>query len=542
MDRRNFGRGLVAAGVAMALPHPALARRAFGGRLGTANPIPQYYVSPTGDDNNPGTLASPWSITFLNNNQATYPGKVIGFLPGTYQYGTKGGVQTTIYSKMTTNGNDIEVLSLQGGPSAASPTYLCACDSSGNYLLRTATTTAAELPIIDCRDPSTGNQPILSGTQVVPLFGQIYGHAAPNVSQYGNVTIDGLVMRYWATNAFMSLGHVSGGYYSDHIIIKNCEIYGSFGNAEGNNNPAAIWCQTAGYDNPAYGMQVINCLIYDLQTSNPSQGPMCGVYATNQTFGTVVKNNTFYNSIGPSFKDGLAGGEVSYNYIGWFGTLGADYYSGAQSTNPLGTVRNYLTGSGLTVDFHHNIVCGLMYSYGESHQANQGTVNFYNNTFYKPGGVGGSNLGLLLWTDYDATASGGIGSFNWWNNLTYAADANYASAPGAFVKMGASTGGTRSTLSSDHNAYGIGMTFGDNSTVWNLASFQGLGHGYEASSISLSSNPFSGTPTEPRTDATDYTTFAVSSSSPAYTAGRSGAICGAVDGSGAIGCNFTAAV
>jgi hypothetical protein len=207
-------------------------------------------------------------------------------------------------------------------------------------------------------------------------------------------------------------------------------------------------------------------------------------------------------------------------------------------------VQNFLAGSGMTSELHHNIICGPMFSYGESaNQSNRGTVQIYNNTFFKPAGVGGSNLGLQMWTDYSVVSGGSsYGVFEFWNNLVYAADGRYDSSasPGAFWKTGAASGGTFSTLSTDYNAYGSGMTFaGDYSHQYNFSQWRALGQGYETNSILLSANPFSGTPADPQTHGgPSYDTFSVSSGSPAYTAGKGGAICGAVDGSGEVGCNF----
>src|SRR6185312_12245898 len=49
-----------------------------------------YYLSPAGNDSNPGTLTSPWAITSLQTSSANWSklaGKRIGLLPGTYNVG-----------------------------------------------------------------------------------------------------------------------------------------------------------------------------------------------------------------------------------------------------------------------------------------------------------------------------------------------------------------------------------------------------------------------------------------------------------------------
>jgi hypothetical protein len=55
--------------------------------------------------------------------------------------------------------------------------------------------------------------------------------------------------------------------------------------------------------------------------------------------------------------------------------------------------------------------------------------------------------------------------------------------------------------------------------------------GLDVHSTTLSSNPFTGTPSEANANS-----FAITG--PATTAGVGGAACGALDGSGPIGCNF----
>ena len=49
-----------------------------------------FFIAPNGDDNNPGTLSSPWSITAFNTKMSTYSGKKVGII------GDIAGVQTPI--------------------------------------------------------------------------------------------------------------------------------------------------------------------------------------------------------------------------------------------------------------------------------------------------------------------------------------------------------------------------------------------------------------------------------------------------------------
>lgn len=519
--RKVVGGGALAA-LAATLPFGSM-RRVFA----ASPPSFDFYISPTGDDNNPGTLSSPWSITALNSKQLTYAGKRIGLLPGIYQYGTVAKVQTTLYSiYQGLAANSIWcTLAINGGPSGTQPTYLASSDASGNYSPRTA--------IIDCSDPATGSLPTVENS----VLGQsAYNLPMPNpVHQFGNVTIDGIVIRNFTFAALVFSGYESIGQYCDNVVIQNCELYNAQ-NVKSNNNPGAIWAQWAN------NLKVANCKIHDLQSNAVGSSDPYEHFGYIQfhSFGTSITNCTFYNCCAISNKDGWQSMDVSYCYCGW-GPSSAPYSRTANYMDDGGTIMNYLCGTGVTVNFHHNIVCGPMQAWGESGQMNEGTVIIYNNTFFKYGGIGGKNSGLIVFEDFCTDPnSGGTGTFQFYNNLVYAADGNYDNtdfSAGCFNKMGAKTGGTWSTLTNcDYNVYGSGMNFGQDwssgDSGWSLPQWQG--YGYDAHSRILSSSPFARTPVEP-----DSSSFGISG--PASTAGKGGVACGAVDGTGLVGCDFAAA-
>lgn len=485
-----------------------------------------YYISPTGDDANPGTLSSPWSITALNAKRTTYAGKRIGLLPGKYQFGTASGVRTTLYSLYQglpgASASQAAVLALEGGPSSSQLTYLASCDSSGHYSARTA--------VIDCADPSTAALPTVSGS----VLGQYYGGGSNVLAHFGNATIDGIVIRNFTFAALIFQASASIGAYQTNLTIQNCELHNGQ-NVVSNNNPGAIWVEFG------KGVSIKNCNIHDLKTNAPgtsSQMQSCG-YIQFHSFATTITNCTFYNCCAISNKDGWQQMDVSYCYCGW-GPFGQPYSGNAAYSSLGGTIQNYLTGAGLTANFHHNVVIGPLLAWGESGQANEGTVRIYNNTFFKPAGISGLDRGLCAFSDfYSAVNSGGTGSFEFYNNLVYAADGNYdglanSNFPGAFTKMGAQTGGVDGKLTnSDYNAYGIGMTFGQGygTGLYGWAFSKWKTFGYDPHSILLASDPFTGSPVE-----ADYRSFAIGG--PATTAGVGGATCGAVDNTGLIGCDF----
>ena len=523
ISRRKVLEGGVLAALTLALPFGRM-RKVHAATPNTFD----FYISVDGDDSNPGTLAQPWSITALNSKMSTYGGKSIGIIgntsanPAVISSGKASGKITTLYSMYQAQpGNGSEaVLLLNGGPSASQPTYLATCDSSGNYSPRTA--------VIDGADPTTGALPTVSG----PFIGQNQYQSAVQVSNYGNVVVDGLVIRNFTFAGLLFYGNSSTPI--NNLVIQNCEIYNQQ-NVVSNGNPGAIWLDTAN------NASITNCGIHDLKSNaagTSSQMQACGFIQFNSQ-GTIIKNCTFYNCCSISNKDGWQSMDVSYCYCGW-GAMGSPYTGDVQYSSLGGTVQNYLCGPGATVNFHHNILIGPILAYGESGQANEGTVLIYNNTFYKPAGIGGLNRGLVCFTDYNgANSTGGSGSFSFYNNLVYAADGNYegnanSANPAAFTKMGASTGGTWGTLTDcDYNAYGAGMTFGQawstGDYAWPLSKWQGFG--FDKNSTTLLSNPFNESPSE-----AIGSTFAISGA--AMTAGKGGAACGAIDGTGDVGCNF----
>ncbi len=91
-----------------------------------------YYISTTGSDSSPGTLASPWAITAINSKRSTYATKRVGVIAGIYD----------ISSLMTTDGANPSrnpALNINGGTSNLARTFIGACDTSGNYTIGAAT-------------------------------------------------------------------------------------------------------------------------------------------------------------------------------------------------------------------------------------------------------------------------------------------------------------------------------------------------------------------------------------------------------------------
>ena len=333
-----------------------------GALLSTGSTSFDFFIAPNGDDNNSGTLASPWSITALNSKQSTYAGKkigIIGDISGTQtpiQFGTVGGVQTTLYSLCQTLSNDWNLcLTVNGGTS--SPTYLASCNSSGAYSPRWA--------IIDCAQPGTGT----ISTGIGSLMGQSNGNGSPGpVTNYGNVTWDGLTLRNFGSAGILIVfsGIATG------VTIQNCELHDAGINIPSNGNPGAIYLHNVD------GTIINNCKIHDLISTGPDTSSgyqYCGIITFGGSGGalglTHITNCTFYNLGGAcSSKDFWQQMNISYCYLGW-GPFGAPYIGTPQYQGLGGTVQNYLTTTGATINFHHNILLGPLLSRGESGQENE---------------------------------------------------------------------------------------------------------------------------------------------------------------------------
>ncbi len=496
--------------------------------------VPNFWIAPNGDDNNNGlTPATAWSITALNSKESTYAGKVIGIIGDVsgvqtpIQYGTVGGVQTTLYSLYQalpgTAQSTAVALAVNGGTSLASPTYLASFNSSGTLTPRWA--------IIDFAQPGTGTVPTTDGGGM----GQNQYGPVGNVANYGNVTYDGLTLR---NHVFGALVHYSPGNAAG-LTIQNCEIYNGYA-ATSSDNPGMIWIN--GYNNPI----IYNNKIHDGVTlsGGVSPGGLSAIIILNVSMPSTVTYNTTYNT-GPGcyLKDHWQWGTIAYNYfdLGNFGSYGP---------GTLGScVERSCPAAGQVLNVHHNVGTGGWSFYGASGNSYiSGTVNCYNNTSYITTNCPNGQRNHLITQCTSST----VGTVNFYNNLNYVEGGTINDLTvDCYNDYGitSATGGM-----CDYNTYHGAQTYfgsyqappglGPDST---LAQWQTAGH--DTHSINLTSRPFVGgvIPTFKVV-----TSFALSGSSAAYTGGivspsnlTTGQIIGALnssgaasDGSGRVGCNF----
>jgi hypothetical protein len=468
-----------------------------------------YFIAPNGDDNNNGlTPSTAWSITALKSKQSVYGGLgkkigIIGDVGGVQTpitFGTVGGVQTTLVALANAAGTDTVPIKIDGGTST-NPTYIASCNSAGIYTPRWA--------IIDFGTP---NHEVYSLGQNSELDTQ--------VPHPGNCTIDGITVRNFTYGAICF--NNPGGSVLQNCVVKNCEIYNG-GGVTSSNNPTAIrfWNVNAPVVN--------NCKVHDLQTIAGASDPQWGFSAAGIVYGTtgvavgaLFDHNTFYNCTSVLTKDTNQDfASFSYNYCD-SGIFGSAPFGDLNAGIPAGQCP----ASGVTSVIHHNIMLRGLGAHAQDSFTCSGTIKYYNNTVYGANSGGAGLAGIYM----GAQAASGA-SIQFFNNIVYSTNGYNAGTSSASISVDLNQGWSINGATFNNNVYGNGITFGVQNDV-TLASFAAwkTATGCDANSVVLGAgiSPFSGTPT-----AQTPSTFATNSNAVI------GAItCGALDGSGTVGCNF----
>ena len=553
-----------------------------------------FFMSPNGDDNNAGTLASPWSVTAFNSKSSTYSGKnigiigdvgvslsgfsitgtagqfscnsatlnvgqyvmisgtfggsgsIAGYVSGTMYYlsatngsttgtlttlggsaalalvtttgtptgltfalnqpitfGTVGGVQTTLASIAEGGGgNNVQVLTVNGGSSAAN-TYVASCNSAGVYTPRWA--------ILDLQSPTTGS------AANAHFIGQQGGNGTTLPPNPGFFTIDGLTVRNFSFAGVSAENSQQTGNLNN-VIWQNNELYNGGGVTTSSNPGAFHWIG-------ATGIVINNNKVHDLSCTN-------GTFSYNafKCYGTsgvsiaiVLTNNTTYNCASILTKDFNSDfANCSYNYL--------DHGNFGSSNDPDlgdGTIVGHTPALGVTTNIHHNI---LLFQLQFATQTNTniiaGTGNVFNNTFFGttncPTGFG------AMFCKNETTGA----AMNFQHNIVYAVGTNGYDHTGNGGVMWINSGYAISNSTFNNNVYGSnlnGVVFsraGEDQAL-SFATWKST-YSVDANSVQVSSSPFTGTPT-----AQVPSSFATNSS-----AIIGGVTCGALDGSGAVGCNF----
>ena len=474
--------------IALASAVPLFIRTARAQSATTFN----YYISPTGSNSNPGTLASPWAISALNSLGSTYAGKSIGFLPGNYS------AYALCQASGVGGGDDYCAYSIQGG-TASSPTYIGSSNAQGAYSPRLAILdahrTISAITAISqgatttvTVNSSAGSNPFSSGqivaingvqgmTQINGLYltvgnlggssgnwtftvnngvggsalnslgfgaytsggyaGQGYPSSECGIlgqlssqSGRGNVTIDGLVLTGSYESAINIYGASSGSEGgAGGVSIQNCEIWDISG--YWNDNVAGISCKYL------TGMLVHNCKIHQIIPTSGSGADCFGINVFN-CYSNIYEYNTIYNSnIGICDKNSSNGNHTHrYNYIEQSASVGPNYYQCIAAS--LGGL------AGDTHTIHHNILIGPDIWNGDTAGAfpSPEKALFYNNTCY-----GSFNSTGATWCPVDAIN----GFVTHYNNIYYCTGTpNYQ----GFIQF--TTGGIRL---SDYNAYNLNGSY-----------------------------------------------------------------------------------
>jgi hypothetical protein len=315
---------------------PSLIRSANAQTTGSSSF--DYYISPTGSDANPGTMAQPWAITAINTHRADYAGKRVGLLDGTYN------VHTLVQAG---GGWSKPALAINGGSSADSPTVIAAVNP------RQAILTAA--------NPATGAYPT-SGCGVI---GQGYMQTANK----GNVTIDGLYITrafQYGIAFYVPIGDQQEGGASG-FTVRNCEIY-DVGGVVNNNVGGILMCFCTGAlisNNKIHSVQPPNVL-------NGNLGNAAGIFSFH-CHSNVYEYNTIYDCNSGIYDKNNYNGNHTYRY---------NYVESAGLT-PYAALKDCSGGNaGDIVTVHNNILLGPVIWDGSNAfnmPSLQGLV-FYNNT------------------------------------------------------------------------------------------------------------------------------------------------------------------
>ena len=228
-----------------------------------------YYMSPTGSDANPGTLAQPWAITSLRppsvqvgSNYNLIANKSVGLLDGTYIVASLGAIATPA------NYNNLRLNVPNGSP--GTPTVVCAVNQ------RHATITAKTAGPFGTNNYATdGAIPILG----VYLPTTLHDFVIQDLIVAGNL----------ADLIYIRCGAPQTG--NTGIIVRNCELYDVTNWTGGAVNTALLHFE--GFTNGALAQNNKLHDIFDIRATNLLHGNSDCMY--DYALDTVIEKSTFYN-------------------------------------------------------------------------------------------------------------------------------------------------------------------------------------------------------------------------------------------------------
>jgi hypothetical protein len=377
-----------------------------------------YFISPTGSNSNPGTLAQPWAITALNANGATYAGQNVGIIADQGQYNISALMVSANYSN---------ALQINGGTSSASPTYVASCTSAG-----VAITNRANFAVLNAE---TGGGDYGGGLN---YQGGMIGQNAGATTNQGYVTLSyikligfGRRATQWGTYA---VGSPLPGFTQSFTEVTG----GSAAGFSSDNCPAIETMNVT-------GCHIENNYIHDNigWDGTNSADHLDGILAWETTSG-YFRWNTIVNAGALYGKEYVnQGNEIAYNYID------CSMFTAQSSANGMQDFTGATTGSlTLTSKIHHNIVLSSFFGLGGStlSQSYGWTTPalIYSNTFVmsNPSGI----VETAMWL-YAENGGGLISTYN--NILTGSVSPDY--------KMLRTSPNSNGLL--DYNLYPASMTW-----------------------------------------------------------------------------------
>lgn len=405
-------QALIATGSALLLPQIVKARRGKGG-INVGQPF-DFYISPTGSDTNAGTLAAPWAITAINTKQATYAGKRVGLIAGTYDV-----------SSMMSATFHTPALNVNGG-TGGTTTYIGSSDASGFESPRAAT--------LDAK----GASGIFGGgnTKISSIMGQgIEVNRPPN---WGNWTIDGLVFTGFSLWAVHVGNYDGGGGTVPNATVQNCEFTGGSAQTSTAANgvnlaPLVVYA--------ARNYLITNNYIHDnfgwTDNIHFSAVYVWGLGGSlDPTFGGVFTYNTLKNSGGIHGKNGnMYGTTIRYNHIdsstqtpsgGYQMCIqGFEGANGTGGTTPTSVDHNVLVSAGQAADLTAE----------ENDFGWQQAIEYFNNTHVIVGSDSIAAVGVRLWMDTSGSKLGQLYNNLFWDGgfAGYTEYGNVSSSIGSFA-------------------------------------------------------------------------------------------------------------
>jgi hypothetical protein len=351
-----------------------------------------YYISTTGSDGNPGTLASPWALSSLlssSPNQSKMAGKAIGVIAGTYNVMTLLGISTY-------PGNEVmpTLLVVPGGASG-SPTHLASCNSSGVYA--PVGNASGQWAIINGQGTAANNS---GGQTLLGSFG----------SNGGYITIDGLEVTgayYHAIAAGYNIGGTFDGNRVAGVTIQNNYIHGVT-NQIAQENPTGVTLYTC------TGALVQNNYITNI-TDNSSRATCIETWNTDNT--TIQFNTNIGSASQPGGifikNQGNYQNTVRYNYVDLTAAGGASNGVGGLNADLWGSASNTSSWYGNVVIADNPVWSNVI---GSSPFPNTPERQlWYNNTFVGIPGAGDSII----------CRCGSPGTITFYNNICYSTSSNY---------------------------------------------------------------------------------------------------------------------